>query len=235
MQYGLFGKLPARRDFISQAVPRSFLRLWEPWLENAMAESRGRLGAADFEESFRAAPIWRFWLGADVSGNAILGAFMPSMDAVGRYFPLTLIGIAEGEVLAPPTMDPHDGWFTAVETILLSALDPKAALEPMLDDIAQLKIYGSPAASGATELKFGTPFELRPPLPLTELLAVCRLAYQDCSVADATFWWTVGGAHFRPMGLMRKRLPETGLFTGMLTGQFERKEEATIAIEVKRL
>jgi type VI secretion system protein ImpM len=235
MQYGLFGKLPARRDFITQAVPRSFLRLWEPWIESAMAECRVQFGAAAFEDHFRAAPIWRFWLGADISGSAILGAFMPSMDAVGRYFPLTLIGIAEDEVLAPPTADSHDGWFAAVEHILLSSLEPNAAFETMLDNIAQLKTHAPPATARVSELKFGTPFEIRPPLPLAELLAVCRLAYQDCSLSAASFWWTVGGAHFRPIGLMRKQLPETRLFAGMLTGQFERREDATIAIEVKPL
>jgi type VI secretion system protein ImpM len=237
MQYGLFGKLPARRDFIAHAVPRGFLRAWESWLEKSMSEGRAMLGARAWEETFRAAPIWRFWLGSDICGEAILGAFMPSMDAVGRYFPLTLIGVPQGETLAPPNIDPRHAWFEKIENILLSALEPNMSLDTILEDISKLTKSDACAAStaGGAEPKFGTLLNGRPALPLTELFAVCRLAYQDCSVAATTFWWTVGGEDFRPIGLMRKHFPETGVFTGMLTGHFDRRREETTAIEVKPL
>jgi type VI secretion system protein ImpM len=237
MQYGLFGKLPARRDFIAHAVPRGFLRAWESWLEKSMSDGRTRLGASDWEAAFRAAPIWRFWLGSDICGEAVLGAFMPSMDAVGRYFPLTLIGVRQGESLSPPNIDPRHAWFEKIENILLSALEPNRSLDTILEDISNLTKFSVPAtaAAGAEEPKFGTPLNGRAALPLSELFAVCRLAYQDCSLAATTFWWTVGGEDFRPVGLMCKQFPDTGVFTGMLTGQFDRRGEETIAIGVKPL
>ncbi len=236
MRYGLFGKLPARRDFIAHDVPRSFLRFWETWLEKSLSESRARLGAKAWEETFRAAPIWRFWLGPEVCGDTILGAFMPSMDAVGRYFPLTLIAVAEGETIKPPSVDPRHAWFEKIEDILLSALEPARSLDAVLEDIDHLKGFCVPAgAEAGPEPKFAMPLNDRPALPLTELFAVCRLAYQDCSVAATTFWWTAGGEGFRPLGLMRKHFPETGLFTGMLSGHFDPREAETIAIEVKPL
>lgn len=32
MSAGLFGKLPAKRDFIAANAPRRFLEVWEPWI-----------------------------------------------------------------------------------------------------------------------------------------------------------------------------------------------------------
>jgi type VI secretion system protein ImpM len=89
MQCGLYGKLPGKRDFVAIAAPREFLTVWEPWLQGAVAASRSRLGEA-WQEAFLTAPIWRFWLGADICGNSVIGAFISSLDGVGRYFPLTL-------------------------------------------------------------------------------------------------------------------------------------------------
>ncbi len=236
MQYGFFGKLPARRDFIAHSVPRSFLRFWETWLEKSMTQSRAELGAGAWEEIFRAAPIWRFWLGADVCGQTILGAFMPSMDAVGRYFPLTLIAVPEGEAVKPPNIDPRHAWFEKIEDILLSALEPDTSLDAVLEEIGKLKNDGADALhASVAEPKFAAPYNDRPAAPLAELFAVCRLAYQDCSVAATTFWWTAGGEGFRPVGLMRKHFPETEVFTDMLTGHFERRGAETIAIGVKPL
>ena len=65
MQCSLFGKLPARRDFIAIGAPREFLNAWEPWLQSAISSSRQELGK-DWQAAFLAAPIWRFWLGADI-------------------------------------------------------------------------------------------------------------------------------------------------------------------------
>jgi type VI secretion system protein ImpM len=243
MPYGLFGKLPSRRDFISQNMPRSFLRVWEPWLELGMRESQDVLGRLAWEDCFRAAPIWRFWLGAEICGEAILGAFMPSIDAVGRYFPLTLIYLEDARQdsndqdsndrdsndkgLPPPSIDPRHAWFEALEDILLSALDPEASPETLLDDLARLTSEPVEATAQKAPL-FATLQQDRASLPLTDLFEACRLAYHDCKTASATFWWTLGGDGFRPTAFMHKDLPEARLLTGMLSGQFEPQEQNQI-------
>ena len=132
MRCGLYGKLPAKRDFVAVAAPRAFLSLWEPWLEKGLATARARASGGDFADAFNAAPIWRFWLGPALCGEAIIGAFMPSIDALGRMFPLTLIGRASGAgELAPPDVDPREAWFGSVEDVLLDALDPQTSFESL--------------------------------------------------------------------------------------------------------
>src|SRR5580704_4058250 len=92
MRCGLFGKIQSKRDFIAVGTPRMFLAVWEPWIQSAISASRRQLGR-EWQPAFLTAPVWRFWLGADVCGRTVLGATMASMDGLGRYFPLTLIAV----------------------------------------------------------------------------------------------------------------------------------------------
>ena len=58
------------------------------------------------------------------------GAFMPSLDGIGRYYPLTLFACADaGAAIPPPDIDAQDEWFAAAEDFLLSTLDKDVAYE----------------------------------------------------------------------------------------------------------
>ena len=137
MSAGLFGKLPAKRDFIGMNASRRFLEAWEPWLQAGVAMSKQMLGDA-WVETYNRAPIWRFWLGADFCGETMIGAFMPSVDGVGRSFPLAVF-VGEGDAsLAPPELEPNDAWFEAAEAVLLDALEPGATLERIAERVGAL-------------------------------------------------------------------------------------------------
>ena len=111
MGFGLFGKLPQKRDFMSVNLPHAVLNPFETWLQSAVAASRNEIGR-NWENYYLVAPIWRFWLGKDVLGTACTGSLMPSVDQVGRYFPLAIMYWAEpGETLTPPLINPIDGWY----------------------------------------------------------------------------------------------------------------------------
>src|SRR5262245_13344907 len=123
MKCALYGKLPAKRDFIATGTPRAFLDVWEPWMQGGISASRNSL-KDEWKQIFLTAPIWRFLLGAELCGTTVLGAFMPSLDGIGRYFPLTLIACPEGgAAIPPPELDPQDAWFAEAEEFLLSTLD----------------------------------------------------------------------------------------------------------------
>ncbi len=48
---------------------------------------------------------------------------MPSLDGMGRYYPLTLHAIADADApIAPPDIDTQDEWFGMAESFLLSTL-----------------------------------------------------------------------------------------------------------------
>lgn len=122
MGIGLFGKLPQRADFVAVNLPPTILHPLEQWLEAGVAQSRTILGE-HWLEAYLVAPIWRLWIGPEVFGHACCGALMPSVDAVGRYFPLLLLAwSADESAPPPPQQDPADAWYESIEARLLSVL-----------------------------------------------------------------------------------------------------------------
>jgi type VI secretion system protein ImpM len=61
MAAGLFGKLPAKRDFIEYSVDRALMEKWDPWLQQAVATSRELLGQ-DWLDIFLVGKICRLLL-----------------------------------------------------------------------------------------------------------------------------------------------------------------------------
>jgi type VI secretion system protein ImpM len=224
MRCGLFGKLPSKRDFIAPYAPRRFLDVWEPWMQGALAASRQSLGER-WQEAFLKAPIWRFWLGADLCGATVAGAFMSSLDRVGRYFPLTVFAFAdEDPPIPPPELEPHDTWFAAAEEFLLSTLDENVSFEAVSAELDRLPAPPEPAAAPCSDnvikLPDGTVAIVHGWPGGVDTFASIRRTDHAAVYAAATFWWTTGGEGYRPIALGSRRMPNPFLFTQMLTGDF---------------
>ncbi len=118
---GLFGKLPARGDFVRVGLPEDFVAAWDGWCRSMLAAARAALGEA-WLEAWMQAPIWRFLLPAGAcGGQAVLGVWLPSVDKVGRQFPLVMCALAQ---LADDLLDGAD-WLAAAEA---------AGLDGVLED-----------------------------------------------------------------------------------------------------
>ena len=223
MAAGLFGKLPAKRDFIGSNAPRRFLAAWEPWLQAGVATSKQMLGAG-WAEAYNRAPIWRFWLGADFCGEPMIGAFMPSVDGVGRPFPLTIFA-GEGDAsLPPPDFEPNDAWCEAAEAILLSALEPETTLEQVAERVAALPLPTleprARTAAGLRELAQGGVLASNVDGSASSAFAALRRFGHRQAFASQTCWWTIGGEGFPPLALAEAGLPPAIRFADMLTGAF---------------
>ena len=126
---GFFGKIPSRGDFVRAGLPRAFTDPWDDWLSHAIAGSRDLLGAT-WLPAWMEAPIWHFTLPPGQCGiAAVLGLWMPSIDAAGRYFPLTLARI--GTLPANP-----EDWLAAAEVIGLEALQDDLAPDDLIRRLA---------------------------------------------------------------------------------------------------
>jgi type VI secretion system protein ImpM len=138
---GLFGKLPDHRDFVRRALPEGFVGPWDAWLSAALAASRARLGE-EWLAAFLEAPVWRFALAAGVCGpRGAAGVLAPSVDAVGRHFPLTLAALTD----APP--DPGASpWHDALEAIAIDAVSDGWSADALA---AALAPAGAPPEGGA--------------------------------------------------------------------------------------
>ena len=223
MTAGLFGKLPAKRDFVAANAPRRFLEVWEPWLQAGVATSKQMLGA-NWTDAYNRAPIWRYWLGADFCGEPTIGVFMPSVDGVGRSFPLAVFA-GDGEwSLPPPELEPNDAWCEAAEAILLDALDPAATLEAIADRVASMPAPAlqppSSELAGFQELPEGGVVvrDIDHKVSLA-FLAARRFGHRR-AFASQSFWWTIGGEGFPPLALSYVGLPPSTRFVDLLTGVF---------------
>jgi type VI secretion system protein ImpM len=221
MGTGLFGKLVAKRDFIAVDLPPGFLQKWEPWLQGAVTGANLTLGVK-WQNAFFTAPIWRFWLGREVFGTPALGVLMPSVDGVGRQFPLCLVAPApEGHSFRPLIQDAQAGWFHEAEDLLLSTLDDGVPFEATLQRLKAFRapdsIFNPDLPEGVAAIQGGlisvTTDPAQPELAL-RLLQYARLTRDEPALS---VWWTIGGEDYPPTSFAVSGLPDPTLFLRMLT------------------
>jgi type VI secretion system protein ImpM len=91
---GWYGKLPSLGDFAQRRLPPDFVQAWDDWLARELSAWQ-QADPAGWLERYLAGTSWRFMLlprcvaGFDETA-AVAGVLMPSVDRVGRYFPLTI-------------------------------------------------------------------------------------------------------------------------------------------------
>lgn len=135
---GLFGKVPDLGDFVTRRLPAEFVAPWDRWLEQGIAESRTQLGAA-WEERYQNAPAWRFILAPGVCGDGSwAGVLQPSVDRVGRYFPLTLAAALPSDVNVLETLVAVSGWHDRIEQVAAAALDGTSDFQSLDRRVEQL-------------------------------------------------------------------------------------------------
>ena len=112
---GFYGKVPIKGDFISRHLPRSFIDPWDQWLQESIATSRTQLND-QWLDSYLTSPIWRFALSKGVcDDNTWVGVMMPSVDRVGRYFPLALAAPVNDACSLLSIADQQEDWFSLLE------------------------------------------------------------------------------------------------------------------------
>jgi type VI secretion system ImpM family protein len=80
----IFGKLPGHGDFISRGISGDLRGAIDHWLSEWLAEARADRGET-FESDYEAAAPWLF------ESPNVTAVLLPSMDAVGRLFPLLVL------------------------------------------------------------------------------------------------------------------------------------------------
>lgn len=131
---GWFGKLPNVGDFVSRRLPDGFIQEWDRWLEQGLALAREELGAA-WLAGYLVAPIRRFWLAPGVLGQpGWAGLMMPSVDHVGRHFPLTIVLPMKTLAAALAACD----WFRSIDLLARQVLDVDFTIDDLEQGLAQL-------------------------------------------------------------------------------------------------
>ena len=204
---GLFGKVPARGDFVRRALPATFVTPWDDWLQAGLGGAKEILGDA-WLDIYLTSPVWRFALSAELVGApAAAGVLMPSVDSVGRYFPLTLACVLDGDP-APMQVRAESAWFQRAEALALGVLAEDGSFDQLIEGVDAL---GCPAPAPPIALddrswRFDGAADW-----LTEALAA-RFA------PPHALFWTEGSTRVGPTTLFVRQLPSARQFAALLDG-----------------
>lgn len=224
---GWYGKIPALGDFASRRLPSEFITVWDAWLQHGMAASRANLGER-WLDIYLTSPIWRFALLPGVIGQqAWSGLMMPSVDKVGRHFPLTLALPLRGELENLTAMLVAQKWYADMETVALAALNIDFSadqLESELLALAPPPAHREPLDEAAERLAGwwdgpGSAFTTTLPESTSpgDLLSASA-QYLFCTVGRGkTLWWSNVGAPARTQFRAFSGLPPDDQFGELLT------------------
>ncbi len=210
---GFYGKLAGRGDFLHRDLPPAFIEAWDAWLAAGMAASQAELGAR-WLDAYLVSPLWRFAVAPGLfGGEAVTGVMMPSIDRVGRYFPLTVAALLPANTDLGALVSGPEDWYEQAEALLLSTLGEDAEVEAFESAVARL---GGPACSVGPSWRQGRDGHLHAAAatPQGRSAALFELACEGASL-----WWGKGSERL-PAGLLRYRgLPAPQSFTGFLVGE----------------
>lgn len=148
---GWYGKLPTLGDFASRRLPPEFIETWDQWLARGLADWQAR--EADWVQHYLQGPSWRFLIGPGVIGAVSwAGVLMPSVDQVGRYFPLC---IATARPRLPGTaeeLQPVLNWLLELDDLALDAMQDDWPIEKLETELQRLGEWPAGVADSPSPL-----------------------------------------------------------------------------------
>lgn len=138
---GWYGKLPTLGDFASRRLGPDFIEPWDLWLGDGLSAHREALGDG-WLDAYLQSPVWRFVLMPDVlkppaPQRALAGVLMPSVDRVGRYFPLTVVVSLPRVPRRAAEIEQLLGWLHQLEDLAADAMHDDWTVEQLEDELAR--------------------------------------------------------------------------------------------------
>jgi type VI secretion system protein ImpM len=139
---GWYGKLPSLGDFASRRLEADFVEPWDLWLGESLQAQREAMGEA-WLDAYLQSPPWRFVLMPGVLPGfdpelVVAGVLMPSVDRVGRYFPLTIAATIASLPSSNAAYEAMLAWLHRLEDTALDALQDDWTIEQLEAALADL-------------------------------------------------------------------------------------------------
>jgi type VI secretion system protein ImpM len=227
---GWYGKLPSHGDFLQRRAPDGFISIWDAWLQECLAHSRAELGSK-WLQTYLTSPVWRFFLSDGLIGaSSCAGLLLPSVDRVGRYFPLTIFAVLPAD-LPPMAVAIHGReWLETVEELALAALES----EDFNIEVFDASLLASAEALGRIEQYYGLDLgeafpgsarDWRVPMASADRMAASLIDPLIHSLArqlrPLTAWWTDGSERVSASCLLCQAMPSPERFVALLDGDWE--------------
>lgn len=246
-EVGFYGKLPSHGDFLRRRVSDAFVGVWDGWLQECLTASRASLGER-WLEIYLTSPVWRFACAAGVCGpTPMIGVMAPSVDRVGRYFPLTLVAELPREIpQLLPTVFRARAFFDSAERLIVDTLEQEHVnfeifeeqlvllgreLESssIVPDVVLDVVAPSPLDDGAEgwQIPIGSSADLGE--AFTQLMSQRLSSLYEPLV----LWWTDGSGVVPPSCLVVKGLPHPDSFAALLDGSWRPRRWRSISAHVE--
>jgi len=220
---GVYGKLPVHGDFVHRNLSANSIEAWDEWLQGFVAGTREQL-ADGWLDMYLSAPVWRFALSAGVlDENAYLGVLIPSVDRVGRYFPLTLLEPIQSAVSLLELIELRSNWFSNVESLLLESLDGQIDVDNLMFELSKVSedtnttYKNFESYSNGQNAVVNMEFEEQSPSSVYPQLIESLLA---SNFSSFSLWTTSGSEFVEPCTMITQGLPKIGQVSAMLDGQW---------------
>ena len=156
---GWYGKLPSLGDFASRRLEADFIEPWDLWLGEGLQAQRSTFGEG-WLDAYLDTPPWRFLLSPGALRGvrpelAFAGVLVPSVDRVGRHFPLTLVASLSRLPELAAEFDALLAWLHRLEDTALDALQGDWTIDDLENALADLAPPGA-EGSGAVEDRLTT-------------------------------------------------------------------------------
>jgi len=207
-----YGKLASLGDFATRRLPQDTARALDAWLAQGMDASRAQLGEERWLSVYLTSPLWRFaWAPGVLDADSWwFGLMMPSVDNVGRYYPLVVLQPRAEPPAGRDALDRLEAWYAAVGRAALRTLQPGSSLEQFEAELASLAsaspLPSSVAAAPWTAAQW--PERTRHEIDAGTSLAAC---FEQLAVVEnlrrfrgCSLWWS-----------LRPGAPESSLSTAV--------------------
>lgn len=227
---GYYGKVPSHGDFVGRGLPAGFIEPWDAWMQEAVLTSRQQLGE-HWLDCYLTSPIYRFALSPGICGeHGWLGVLMPSVDRVGRYFPMTVALKNRWNNNPFIALQNESAWFDGAETLALSSLLDDFDIERFSRNITSLSAESAAVECGAGSEKEGERLESRHAwqhtLETGQNILDLLPCFLDMQMKEHYFsysvWWTQGSERVAPSLLICQGLPPFDGMAAMFDGNWQK-------------
>ena len=134
---GWYGKVVMLGDFAHRRLPQAFIAVCDSWLSHGISASRVQLGSR-WLDTYLTGPVWRFaWAPGVVDTRWWFGVMMPSVDAVGRYFPLVVAATVQNPPMSDEALNMLSDWYEHASRAALATLQHGASVDGFDAELAR--------------------------------------------------------------------------------------------------
>ncbi|MBB5211399.1 type VI secretion system-associated protein TagF [Microbulbifer hydrolyticus] len=213
---GIYGKLPAHGDFVQRSLPGSFVSIWDAWLQQAVYGAQEALGSS-WLDYYMTSPIWRFAFSPGViDAHLWSGILVPSVDSVGRYFPLTLVASRPANENPFSIMNDDEAWYQALSDLAIEALQRNL----MVDDVLEkFPAFGGPSPVVTCNADCSEMITLEGGIsPAHSYPGLLKVLAQN-EMSSFSLWWCAGSPQLMPTTMLCPGLVDPDKYRSMLGAQ----------------